>query len=41
MAFDNKKNILSQQVLEMAPKMLGIKYSSDIVICAFGYYATP
>ena len=40
MAFDNKKNILSQQVLEMAPKMLGIKYRSDIVICAFGYYAT-
>ena len=39
MAFDHKKNILSQQFLAMAPKMVGIKYSSDIVICAFGYYA--
>ena len=40
MAFDHKKNILSQQFLTMAPKIVGIKYSSDIVICAFGYYAT-
>ena len=24
----------------MAPKMVGIKYSSDIVIRVFGYYAT-
>ena len=40
MAFDHKKNILSQQFLAMAPKMVGIKYSSYIVICAFGYYAT-
>ena len=40
MAFDHKKNILSQQFLAMAPKMVGIKYSSDIVIQAFGYYAT-
>ena len=40
MAFDHKKNILSQQSLAMAPKMVGIKYSSDIVICTFGYYAT-
>ena len=40
MAFDPKKNILSQQFSAMAPKMVGIKYSSDIVICAFGYYAT-
>ena len=39
MAFNHKKNILSQQFLAMAPKMVGIKYSSDIVICAFGYYA--
>ena len=40
MAFDHKKNILSQQLLAMAPKMVGIKYSSDIIIHAFGYYAT-
>ena len=40
MAFDHKKNILIQQFLAMAPKMVGIKYSSDIVICTFGYYAT-
>ena len=40
MAFDHKKNILSQQILVMAPKMVGIKYRSDIVIHAFGYYAT-
>ena len=40
MAFDQKKNILSQQFLAMAPKMFGIKYSSDIVIRAFRYYAT-
>ena len=40
MAFDHKKNILSQQLLSMAPKMVRIKYSSDIVIRAFGYYAT-
>ena len=40
MAFDYKKIILSQQFLAMAPKMVGIKYSSDIVIHAFGYYAT-
>ena len=40
MAFDHKKNIVSQQFLAMAPKMVGIKYSSDIVICAFGCYAT-
>ena len=40
MAFDHKKNILSQQFLAMAPKMVGIKYSSDIVIRAFEYYAT-
>ena len=40
MAFDHKKNILSQQFLAMAPKMVGIKYSSDIVIRAFGFYAT-
>ena len=40
MAFDHKKNVLSQQFLAMAPKMVGIKYSSDIVIHAFGYYAT-
>ena len=39
MAFDLKKNILNQ-FLAMAPKMVGIKYSSDIVILAFGYYAT-
>ena len=32
MAFDLKKN--------MAPKMVGIKYCSDIVINAFVYYAT-
>ena len=40
MAFDNKKNILSQWFLAMAPKMVEMKYSSDIVIHAFGYYAT-
>ena len=40
MAFDHKKNILSQQFLAMAPKIVGIKYSLDIVIRAFGYYAT-
>ena len=40
MAFDHKKNIMSQQFLAMAPKMVGIKYSSDIVISAFRYYAT-
>ena len=40
MAFDHKKNILSQQILVMAPEMVGIKYSSDIVIHDFGYYAT-
>ena len=40
MTFDHKKNILSQQFLAMAPKMVGIKYSSDIVIRAFGYHAT-
>ena len=40
MAFDHKKNILSQQFLAMTPKMVGIKYSSDIVIPAFGFYAT-
>ena len=32
MAFDHKKNILSQQFLAMAPKMVRKKYSSDIVI---------
>ena len=40
MAFDHNKNILIKQFLAMAPKMFGIKYSSDIVICAFEYYAT-
>ena len=40
MVFHYKKNILSQHLLAMAPKMVGIKYSSDIVIHAFGYYAT-
>ena len=40
MAFDHKKNILSQQFLAMAPKMVGIKYSSNIVMHAFEYYAT-
>ena len=40
MAFDHKKNIPRQQFLAMAPKMVGIKYSSDIVICAFRYYPT-
>ena len=40
MAFDHKENILSQQFLANTPKMVGIKYRSDIVICAFGYYAT-
>ena len=40
MAFDHKKNILSQQFLAMTPKIVGIKYGSDIVIHAFGYYAT-
>ena len=40
MAFDHKKNIYGQQVFAMAPKMVGIKYSSDRVIHAFGYYAT-
>ena len=40
MAFDHMKNILSQHFLAMAPKMVGIKYSSDIVLHAFGYYAT-
>ena len=40
MPFDHKKNILSQQFLAMAPKIVEIKYSSDIVIHAFGYYAT-
>ena len=38
MAFDHKKNILSQQFLAIAPKMVGMKYSSDIVIRNFGYY---
>ena len=33
MAFDHKKNILSQQFLAMTPKMVGIKYSSYIVMC--------
>ena len=40
MAFDLKKNILSQQFLAMASKIVGIKYSSDIVIPAFEYYTT-
>ena len=40
MPFDCMKNILSQQFLVMAPKMVGIKYYSDIVVRAFGYYAT-
>ena len=40
MAFDHKKNIQGQLFLVMAPKMFGIKYSSGIVICVFGYYAT-
>ena len=40
MAFDHKKNILSQQFLAMAPKIVRIKYSSNIVIHAFGYNAT-
>ena len=40
MALDHKNNILSQQFLTMAPKMVGIKYSSDTAIHAFGYYAT-
>ena len=40
MVFDHKKNILSQQFLAMSPKVVGIKYSSDIVIRAFWYYAT-
>ena len=40
MAFDHKKNILSQQFLAIALKIVGIKYSSDIVIQAFRYYAT-
>ena len=36
MAFDHQKNILSQQFLAMAPKMVEIKYSSDIVIRVLG-----
>ena len=40
MAFDHNKNIQIQQFLAMAPKMVGIKYNSDIVIHAFGFYAT-
>ena len=39
MAFDYKKYIVSKQFLAMAPKMVGIKYSSDIVIRACGYSA--
>ena len=40
MVFEHKKNILSQHFLAKASKMVGIKYSSDIVIRAFEYYAT-
>ena len=36
MAFDHKKNILSSQFLATAPKMVEIKYSSDIVIYVLG-----
>ena len=38
-AFYHKKGILSQQLSAMAPKMVEKKYSSDIVIYAFEYYA--
>ena len=37
-SYDHKKNILIQQFLAMALKMVEIKYSSDIH--AFGYYTT-
>ena len=40
MAFDHKKKYPESIILAMAPQMVGIKYSSDIVICAFEYYAT-
>ena len=36
MAFYHKKNILCEQFLAMAPKMVGIKYSSDIVYVLLG-----
>ena len=40
MAFNHKKDILSQHFSVMAHKMVGMKYSSDIVIYAFEYCAT-
>ena len=40
MAFDYTKDILSQHFSTMVLKMVGMKYSSDIVICVSEYYAT-
>ena len=40
MGFHHKKNILSQQFLAMAPKMVGIKILLRYSYTRFGYYAT-
>ena len=37
MAFDHKKDIMSQQFSAMAPKMFRIKYSPEMIIDAFIY----
>ena len=38
MAFDPKKGVMRQHFSAIGPKMVGMKHSSDIVICAFEYY---
>ena len=40
MVFDPKKDILSQHFSAIAHKMVGMKYTLDVVIRAFEYYAT-
>ena len=36
--FDQKKDLFHQDFLAIAHKIVGIKYSVDIVICGFKYY---
>ena len=40
MTFDHRKDILNLHFSVMAPKIVGMKYSSFIVIHDFEYYAT-
>ena len=40
MVFDHEKDILSQHILAMAPKIVLMKYNSNIIIRTFEYYVT-